>query len=323
MPGGTYLVTGGAGFIGSALVRRLIQTNDRVRVLDDGSRGSPRRLDDLDIEFIAADIRDPAAVREAVSGIDRIFHLAAVNGTENFYAMPEVVLEVALKGMLNILDASVAHGVRELYVASSSEVYQTPPRWPADESAPLSIPDPLNARYSYAGGKIASELLAINYGRKHFEKVVIFRPHNVYGPDMGREHVIPQLSSRISAMARTQRGTLAVSIQGTGTETRSFVHVEDLIDGLLLLRDRGEHLGIYHVGTDEEITIGELARQIGHCLDREVQLVPGPRLAGSVERRVPDISRMRGIGYAPKVPLRVGLPPTVRWYDGHPVEAGS
>ena len=89
-----------------------------------------------------------------------------------------------------------------LVLASSSEVYQTPPQVPTDESAPLVVPDPLNPRYSYGGGKIISELMAINYGRKYFERVLIFRPHNVYGPDMGFEHVIPQFALRLKTRAR-------------------------------------------------------------------------------------------------------------------------
>ena len=108
----------------------------------------------------------------------------------------------ACKGMINVIDACRAHGVGRLMLASSSEVYQTPPQVPTDESAPLVVPDPLNPRYSYGGGKIISELMAINYGRKFFERVLIFRPHNVYGPDMGCEHVIPQFALRL----KTRRG---------------------------------------------------------------------------------------------------------------------
>ena len=93
-------------------------------------------------------------------------------------------------------------GVRSLVLASSSEVYQTPPHVPTDESAPLVVPDPTNPRYSYGGGKIISELMAINYGRKFFDRVLIFRPHNVYGPDMGCEHVIPQFALRLKARRR-------------------------------------------------------------------------------------------------------------------------
>ena len=153
------LVTGGSGFIGSALVQALVRDGNRVRVLDHNSRGAPRRLKTVekDIEFIAGDIRDAKAVEAAVRGMDEVHHLAYVNGTEFFYSAPELVLDVGVKGMLNVVDACRNANVRSLVLASSSEVYQTPPKTPTDESAPLIVPDPTNARYSYGGGKIISE----------------------------------------------------------------------------------------------------------------------------------------------------------------------
>ena len=202
------LVTGGSGFIGSALVKALVRHGDRVRVFDDNSRGALRRLQEVeaDVEFVAGDIRDPAAVDAAMRGIDEVHHLAFVNGTAKFYSAPELVLDVGVKGMVNVIDACRHWNVGRLVLASSSEVYQTPPQVPTDERAPLVVPDPTNARYSYGGGKIISELMAINYGRKFFDRVLIFRPHNVYGPDMGFEHVIPQFTLRLKrAMARLSR----------------------------------------------------------------------------------------------------------------------
>lgn len=313
------LVTGGAGFIGSALTRALVRRGDIVRTLDDGSRGSLRRLADVaaDIEIVAADIRDAEAVSRATRGVDRVFHLAYINGTEHFYRRPEAVLEVAVKGMVNVLDACRRHEVRELVLASSSEVYQTPSRIPTDERVPLVVPDPLNPRYSYGGGKIISELLAINYGRTGFERVVIFRPHNAYGPDMGWEHVIPQLTVRVRALARSAPGSIALPVQGTGKETRAFVYIDDLVAGILAVADRGEHLGIYNVGTDEEVAIEDLARRIAAWYGRDVQVIPSTGPAGSTPRRRPDISKALKLGYAPHVSLADGLPPTVRWYDAH------
>src|SRR5262249_19070492 len=161
---------------------------------------------------------------QAARGVESVIHLAYVNGTRHFYDRPEVVLEVAVKGMVHLLDACTAAGVREFVLASSSEVYQSPPKIPTDEAAPLTIPDPLNPRYSYGGGKIISELLAINYGRTQFDRVMIFRPHNVYGPDMGQDHVIPQLALKLIDQLRSvPDGTLQLEIQGSGKETRSFV----------------------------------------------------------------------------------------------------
>lgn len=297
-------------------MRRLCQEGHSVRVLDNGSRGSVDRLREVgsQVELISADIRDPVAVLRAVQGVDAVCHLAFVNGTEHFYSKPELVLEVGVKGIINVLDACLAHDVGELVLASSSEVYQTPPTIPTDESAPLSIPDPLNPRYSYAAGKIISEMLAINYGRTRLERVVIFRPHNVYGPDMGFEHVIPQLALRIRRLAREHPGTIPLPIQGDGRETRAFVYIDDFVDGVRTVMERGDHLGIYHVGTMDEVTIAHLAHSIAGLLDREIELITGAPAPGGTARRCPDIGRLAALGYQPRVSLAEGLRLTVNWY---------
>jgi nucleoside-diphosphate-sugar epimerase len=324
--GKTVLVTGGTGFLGSSLVRALVRAGAHVRSLDDDSRGSARRLRDLEgkIELIRGDIRDPAAVAGAIAGVDSVCHLAYLNGTEFFYSRPDLVLDIAVKGMMNVLEGCIAHRVRDLVLASSSEVYQTPPTVPTDERAPLVIPDLFNPRYSYGGGKLISELLAINYGRKHFDRVVIFRPHNVYGPNMGREHVVPQLTLRLMELARGTRGPIDLPIQGTGEETRAFVYIDDLSDAVMRTIHAGAHLNVYHVGTDQEVTIASLATEIGRCLGREVRVIPGSLQPGSTLRRCPDISKARALGYQPKVSLADGLARTVKWYvEDESERAGS
>jgi len=317
----SVLVTGGSGFIGSALVRRLVSLGERVRVLDDASRGRSERLEGVDVELVRGDVRDAEAVARAAKGVDRIWHLAAVNGTEFFYTKPDVVLEVGIKGITNVIDAALRHDVGELLVASSSEVYQTPPHVPTAEDVPLSIPDPHNPRYSYAASKIASEMLALNFGRKRLRRVVVFRPHNVYGPDMGWEHVIPQLTLRIRDLVASTRGTLRVPIQGDGSETRAFVHVDDAVDGLVRIAEAGEHLAIYNVGTDVETRIDALVRAIARSFDREAEVVAGPTASGGTKRRCPDIGRLLALGYRPHVSLDEGLRATVRWYDAHAQDA--
>jgi nucleoside-diphosphate-sugar epimerase len=312
----SYLVTGGSGFIGAALVRRLVARGNRVRVLDNLSRGDQRRLADVarDVEFVQADIRDASTVMQAAQGIDCVCHAAFVNGTQFFYSKPQLVLDVGIRGMLNVLDACLASEVPELFVASSSEVYQTPPRVPTDETAPFSIPDPLNPRYSYAAGKITSEMLAINYARTHFQRMVIFRPHNVYGPDMGWEHVIPQFVLRMNSLCRATTGPVRFPVLGTGRETRAFVSIDDFTEGLMILLDRGRHREIYNIGTSEEVTIAELARQTAAYFGREIEIVPGPPAEGSTPRRCPDIAKLASLGYAPKIELKQGLPVTAQWY---------
>jgi nucleoside-diphosphate-sugar epimerase len=315
-----FLVTGGSGFIGSAVVERLIAEGHAVRVLDDNSRGVPRRLAAVAgrYEMVEGDIRQADTVHRAMKGVDSCLHLAYVNGTEFFYSKPDLVLDVAVKGMVNVIDACRAEGVGDLILASSSEVYQTPTIIPTPEAVPLVVPDPLNPRYSYGGGKIICELMALNYGRQHFDRVTIFRPHNVYGPDMGWEHVLPQFVLRMRALAAGQpQGRLKFPIQGGGTETRSFNWIGDFVNGAMTVIDKGEHLGIYHIGAEEEVAVADVARMVGAYFGRDIDLVAGALQKGGTPRRCPDIGKLAALGYRPEVSLAQGLPRLAEWYVGN------
>ncbi|HZL59511.1 MAG TPA: SDR family NAD(P)-dependent oxidoreductase [Stellaceae bacterium] len=312
-----YLVTGGTGFLGSALVRRLVAAGHAVRVLDDNSRGATHRLAACagKVELIEGDIRNVDAVTKAIKGVDCVVHMAAINGTEFFYQKPESVLDVAVRGILSVIDGCRANGVGDLVIASSSEVYQTPNVVPTPEAVPLVVPNVFNPRYSYGGGKLISELIALNYGRTGFQRVVVFRPHNVYGADMGWEHVIPQFALRAAAATSGRKGqAVDFAIQGTGLQTRAFVHIDDFTDGLLRVVENGRHLTIYNIGTDEEVGIGDLARQVVAIFGCTANLRPSEAPAGGTDRRCPDIARLRTLGYAPKISLAQGLPDVVRWY---------
>jgi nucleoside-diphosphate-sugar epimerase len=312
-----FLVTGGTGFIGAALVLRLLNQGHRVRVLDNNSRGAERRLGTAvgDVELVVGDIRSSEVVERAVNGVDAVHHLAFVNGTENFYMHPDVVLEVGAKGMINVVDACIKHGVPELLLASSSEVYQSPPQVPTDESAPLVVPDVMNPRYSYGGGKLFSELYAINVAARRLDQVLIYRPHNVYGPDMGFEHVIPQMAMRMAGQAtHASSGVIGFQIQGSGQETRSFCFIDDFIDGLMLVQEHGVTCNVYHIGTTEEVTIADLAHRIAGQLGRKIDILPGPIQAGSTLRRCPAIDKLARLGYQQKVSLDQGLTSTCGWY---------
>jgi nucleoside-diphosphate-sugar epimerase len=317
-----YLITGGSGFIGSAIVRQLIQCGQTVKVLDNNIRGSRRKLEGFfeQIEFIEGDIRDSALVNRIASGIDSIIHLAYINGTEFFYNYPELVLDVAVRGILNVLDACKTNGIKELVLASSSEVYQTPPYVPTDEKVPLAVPDVLNPRYSYGGGKILCELMALNYGRKNFERVLVFRPHNVYGPDMGWEHVIPQLVLRAYDLIKQAPASseIILPIQGDGSQTRAFIHIDDFTQGFMTILQKGEHLNIYNIGNQDEVTIKDLATKVISCLGKEGIIVEGLNLPlGGTPRRCPDISKLKNLGFKATVGLDQGLALTADWYVKH------
>ena len=314
---GKILVTGGTGFIGSALTKSLVDKGASVRVLDNNIRGDLCRLDGYHekIEYIHGDITKYSEVYEATKGIDTVFHLAFINGTSNFYKHPEKVLEVGVKGALTSLDAAMELDVKNYIVTSSSEVYQDPTRIPTCENERIIIPNISNPRYSYSGGKIITELLAIHYTAKSDLNTIICRPHNFYGPDMGVGHVIPQFVLRMKELSNNlKKNKIEFPIQGTGDETRSFCYIDDAIDALLLSSINGRKGEIYHLGTENEITIKELAINIADILGIKIIIKEGELLTGGTKRRCPDISKISKLGYSPKFSIAEGLEQTVNWY---------
>ena len=227
----TCLITGGTGFIGSALTRLLLERGFNVRVLDDNSRGNFRRLTDVmdSLDIREGDIRNADLVSKSLIGVDVVVHLAYINGTINFYERPREVLDVAIVGMQNVLEAMKANDVPELYLASSSEVYQYPDVFPTPEAVPLVVPDPFNPRYSYGLGKIVQEFMSI-HADTFLKRLAIFRPHNIYGPDMGFQHVIPELCAKIVAEKSNK-----VVLKGDGSQSRTFCHISDFVQGFGLL----------------------------------------------------------------------------------------
>lgn len=314
------LVTGGSGFIGAALVKELLAAGHAVRLLDDNSRGHPRRLDGVleQVEFVEGDVRDYATVRAASEGCDVVWHLAYVNGTRFFYEKPDLVLDVGIKGALNTVEAALDAGVKRYVLASTSETYNQPTHVPTAEHERLMIPDITNPRFSYGGGKIASELLALHLGGHRGLETVIFRPHNIYGPDMGFEHVIPEVVDRIVRRSEglTKR-RIDLPIQGDGSETRAFCFISDGAAGARIAGLDGGAGEIYHLGTQHEVSIRHLIELLGEALDVELNIQPGPLRAGGTNRRCPDITKLQGLGYAPQVDLKTGIFETARWYAQH------
>ena len=313
----TVVVTGAGGFIGRALTDSLAQRpGTRVVAADNDFRGSLETVTERpNVRRVHCDVRDCVAVEELCTGADIVFHFAAVNGTRNFYEMPATVLEVGVIGAHNVLRASVKQGVGRVVLASSSEVYHQPDVIPTPETVGLRIPDIFNARFSYAGAKIASELMAVNYLRSTATDFVIVRPHNVYGPAMGFDHVVPEIAKKIFIASRGGATTdVAIEIEGTGDETRAFIFVEDAVRAIELCAFASPGREVYHVGTEEEVSVRELIGEIGRALGMDVRIRTSSRRAGSTTRRCPDTSKLQGLGFVPKVPLREGIRQTARWY---------
>ena len=173
----------------------------------------------------------------------------------------------------------------------------------------LKIPDIYNPRYSYGGGKILTELIGINYGRKYFKKLIIFRPHNVYGPDMGNEHVIPELINRFKNLKGRN-----FKIQGTGKEIRSFIYIDDFIDAFNLIIKKGKHLSIYNIGTSEKINIKFLTNKISKILNKKIKIISSPIQKGGTKIRLPNILKIKKLGFKQKYRIVEGLKKTINFY---------
>lgn len=240
-----------------------------------------------------------------------IFHLAAINGTASFYSRPADVLDVQIRGTQNVIDACVRHDVKTLVLFSSSEVYQSPATIPTPESAPLSIPDITNPRYSYAIGKIAAEAMA---WWSSIEKVWICRPHNVIGPNMGYEHVVPEM---IRDMSRLPNGsTYAIK---NASATRSFIYIDDFVGATMAIHEsvtarEGRVREIFHVGTEDVVTIETLAKKIAGILGKEFVWTTADGAPGGTMARCPDVTKLRSLGWTQRTSLDEALERTVAAY---------
>ena len=295
------LVTGGTGFIGSAICNFFSNKGYSITILDNNSRGKTNRIKkSKNINIIKGDIKNYDDVYKSASGTNCIFHLAAINGTKFFYEKPDEVLDVSCKGIINVIDVAKKLKIKNIFLASSSEVYHLPNKIPTDETEPLKIPDVFNSRYSYSGGKILTELLGIN-NAKFFKKMVIFRPHNVYGKDMGEEHVIPELIKKVKS-AKT-----SIKIKGSGLETRSFIYIEDFLEAFYIIFKKGKHLNIYNIGTEERVKILDLAKIIIKIFKKKLSISNEKIAKGGTKHRCPDISKIKKLGFQKKISLNEGL----------------
>jgi nucleoside-diphosphate-sugar epimerase len=305
-----FLVTGGTGFIGSNICKMLVREGHNVIVYDNNFRGKLEKISQIKkkIIFIKGDIRDKKKLLKAIKKVNAVIHLAYINGTKYFYTKPDLILDIAVKGMTNILDGCKKYNVKELYLASSSEVYQTPTKVPTDENEMLKIPDIHNPRYSYGGGKIISELMCIHYGKKFFKRLIIFRPHNVYGANMGNEHVIPEFINRFKSLKGKK-----FKIQGTGNEIRSFIYIDDFVEAFKILIKKGKHLNIYNIGTSEKIMIKSLVKLLSKFFNKKIVIKRTSLQRGGTKIRIPEIAKIKKLGFKPKFNLLKGLHQTINY----------
>jgi UDP-glucuronate decarboxylase len=299
------LLLGGAGFIGLHLARRLLGDGYRVTVVDDFSRGHP--VPDLPVDLVTGDLTDPATYRW-----DQIHLLAAVVGVRNVEADPARVVRVNTLAVLHLLDWITPEDA--LFFASTSEVYAGGVGWgivpvPTAEDAPAVIDDVTAPRFAYATSKLLGEAAVLHAAKAKGFRAVVGRFHNVYGPRMGADHVIPELS------LRTLRGEDPLVVYGAD-QHRAFCHVSDAVEAVLRLMACPAAAGrIVHIGNDTETNIGDLAKLVLSLAGTGTAIDPRPAPPGSVHRRCPDLTRLRELtGYRPAVPLEEGVRQTFEWY---------
>lgn len=312
------LVLGGAGFIGTHLAARLVADGHRVTLVDDFSRGrDDQRLGELRahpaVDVISADLTSVDAWSRIPRGWDQIYLLAAVVGVRNVEADPARVVRVNTLTALHLLDW-VAPGER-VFFSSTSEVYAGGVSAgvvsvPTAEEVPVMVADVTAPRFAYAVSKLLGEVAFLHVARARGVPAVIGRFHNVYGPRMGTDHVIPEMALRALA------GEDPFRVWGFD-QYRAFCHVDDAVEAMLRLMDCPEAVGeIVHIGNDaEQTSIADLARLVLRTVGTTAVLQPLPAPPGSVDRRCPDIGKLRRLtGFVPAVSLAEGVRRTVDWY---------
>jgi nucleoside-diphosphate-sugar epimerase len=302
----SVLVTGGAGFIGSHLVQRLVADGERVRVLDDLSNGFQANLDRIDgeFEFIEGDLRSPDDLRHAVDGVDLIFHEGSLGSVPRSIADPRTSFDVNVTGTLNLLVAARDAGVRRVVYASSSSVYGDTIVSPKHEGL---TPNPLSP---YAITKLSAEQLCSVFTRVYGLETVALRYFNVFGPYQNPfsqyAAVIPKF---LTAIADGERPV----VFGDGEQSRAFTYIENVVNGNLLAAHAPAAVGqVINLAADRSVSVNSMLRRMGELLGLDPNPRHEPPRAGDIRDSLADLTRARELlGFEITVQFEEGLARTV------------
>jgi nucleoside-diphosphate-sugar epimerase len=303
-----YLVTGGAGFIGSALVRGLLERDHQVRVLDNYSTGHRANLNALssDVEIVEGDIRSAETCARAMKGVTHVLHSAALPSVPRSIRDPQTTHDVNATGTLHVLIAARDAGVERFVYASSSSVYGRSPKLPREET---DTPEPVSA---YAVSKLCGEHYSQAFWHSYGLETVALRYFNVFGPrqrwDSPYAGVIPRF---VRAFEIGERPV----VFGDGEQTRDFTYIDNVVNAnLLALHSKSAPGNVYNIGAGSTLSINELAASISAIMNKELDLTYEPPRPGDVRCSQADVARaVEDLGYEPNTGVAAGLPPTVEW----------
>ncbi len=316
--GTTVAITGGAGFIGSALARALVQAPDVHIVLFDNLHhdavSGTELLQHPNVRFVQGDVRDLAAVRAALEGAHHVIHMASIAGVDTVMKMPVVTMQVSLQGTMNVLEVCQnAHAagadMRRVIDFSTSEVFGRY-AFNVAESDATALGAVGEARWTYAVAKLATEHLASNYHKQYGLPTVAIRPFNIYGPGQVG-------TGAIHHFVRNALVGDPVVVHNDGSQIRSWCYIDDIVRGILLCMVRPEAVGqSFNLGNPRStVTIWQLAHDIARLARSESEIRTIKWDFVDVELRVPDIGKARRLlGFEPVVDLEEGLARTIAWY---------
>jgi UDP-glucose 4-epimerase len=304
------LITGGAGFIGSHLAEYLRERAD-VRILDNLRTGDRRTLGQRDIDFVEASVLDAAAMRAAVSGVDFVFHLAAMVGVQESMENPQACVETNVLGTLNVLRAAADAGARKLVFASSAAIYGDDPPVPTPETA---APKP---KSPYAITKLDGEYFCEMFAREGWLKTAALRFFNVFGP--GQDPASPYAAAVPAFLRRATCGE-PLAIFGDGEQSRDFVYVKDAVSALIFAAENNELSGAFNCGYGRRTTINELVHRILALTQSESRPNHLPERPGEVRHSCASVEKLRAAGWLPVSNLEQGLRETIEGFRQHVFE---